>query len=65
MPKIKTSQAISKRFRVTKTKKFLRRKAGKSHLLAKKSQDRKKRLGKRACVSLKDIDNMINKLPYL
>ena len=40
--KYKTSSAAKKRFKVTKTGKFLRRKAGKSHLLAKKSQKRKR-----------------------
>lgn len=40
--KYKTSSAAKKRFKVTKTGKFLRRKAGKSHLLTKKSPSRKR-----------------------
>lgn len=42
--KYKTSSAAKKRFKITKTGKFLRRKAGKSHLLAKKSPVRRRYL---------------------
>nr|YP_010336393.1 ribosomal protein L35 [Goniotrichopsis reniformis]UNJ14799.1 ribosomal protein L35 [Goniotrichopsis reniformis] len=65
MPKIKTCRAMAKRFRVTKTKKLLRKQAGKSHLLEKKSQGRKRALSKTLVVHGRDIPNMINKIPYL
>nr|YP_010338530.1 ribosomal protein L35 [Rhodaphanes brevistipitata]UNJ18480.1 ribosomal protein L35 [Rhodaphanes brevistipitata] len=65
MPKIKTCRAIAKRFRVTANKKFLRRKSGKNHLLEKKTQDRKRNLRKRTSVNLRDINNVISRLPYI
>nr|YP_010336787.1 ribosomal protein L35 [Stylonema alsidii]UNJ15193.1 ribosomal protein L35 [Stylonema alsidii] len=65
MPKIKTSKAIAKRFRVTKTNKLLRKQAGKSHLLEKKSPGRKRALRKTLVVNVRDISNLINKIPYL
>ncbi len=44
MPKMKTRRAAAKRFRVTGTGKIMRRKAYKSHLLAKKARKRKRKL---------------------
>ena len=46
MPKIKTSRAAAKRFKVTGTGKLKRMKAYKSHILTKKSQKRKRNLRK-------------------
>nr|YP_009315158.1 Ribosomal protein L35 [Titanophycus setchellii]SCW23613.1 Ribosomal protein L35 [Titanophycus setchellii] len=46
MSKLKTSSSISKRFKVTRTGKLIRRHASKNHLLAKKSQARKKKLSR-------------------
>ena len=43
MPKIKTSRAAAKRFKVTGTGKLKRMKAYKSHILTKKSQKRKRK----------------------
>lgn len=65
MPKIKTCKAIAKRFHTTTTNKLTRRKAGKSHLLAKKAQNRKRRLRQRTSISRGDLANLINKLPYI
>jgi large subunit ribosomal protein L35 len=42
MPKLKTRKGISKRIRVTRTGKLLRRHAWKSHLLEHKSAKRKR-----------------------
>ena len=42
MPKTKRHSAAKKRFKVTGTGKFLRRKAPKAHLLEKKSPKRKR-----------------------
>ena len=44
MPKIKTSRAAAKRFKVTGTGKLKRMKAYKSHILTKKSVKRKRNL---------------------
>ena len=50
MPKIKTSSGAKKRFRVTGTGKFLRRKGMLSHNLGKMSRKRKRRLAGNASV---------------
>lgn len=46
MPKQKTRKAITRRFRVTKTGKVLRRQGFKRHLNTKKSSKKKRRLGR-------------------
>ena len=46
MPKMKTSRAAAKRFKVTGTGKLKRNKAYKSHILTKKSTKRKRNLRK-------------------
>ena len=44
MPKMKTNKSVAKRFKVTGSGKVKRRKAFKSHILTKKSPERKRRL---------------------
>jgi len=44
MPKLKTNSGAKKRFKITATGKILRKRAGKSHLLTKKSKKRKRKL---------------------
>jgi len=44
MPKQKTRKSVTKRFRVTRTGKVLRRQAFRRHLLVKKSSRKKRRL---------------------
>lgn len=44
MPKMKTSRAAAKRFKVTATGKIKRFRANKSHILTKKHPKRKRRL---------------------
>jgi large subunit ribosomal protein L35 len=44
MPKAKTHSGAKKRFRVTKTGKFLHRRMNRNHLLEKKPSARKRRL---------------------
>lgn len=44
MPKLKTNRAAAKRFKVTGSGKIKRYKAGKSHILTKKSRKRKRDL---------------------
>ena len=46
MPKVKTSRAAAKRFKVSGTGKLVRNKAYKSHILTKKSTKRKRNLRK-------------------
>ena len=63
MPKIKTSRAAAKRFKVTGTGKLKRMKAYKSHILTKKSQKRKRNLRKGTTLSSADqkrISSVLN-----
>ena len=62
MPKIKTSRAAAKRFKVTGTGKLKRNKAYKSHILTKKSTKRKRNLRK---ATVTDATNVKKILPYL
>ncbi len=55
MPKMKTHRAAAKRFRKTGTGKLKRRRAYKSHILAKKSRKRKRRLRKPTLVAGSDV----------
>jgi large subunit ribosomal protein L35 len=54
MPKMKTRRAAAKRFRKTASGKLKRRKAYKSHILAKKSRKRKRGLRKSTLVAPSD-----------
>ncbi|KAK9715578.1 hypothetical protein RND81_06G174400 [Saponaria officinalis] len=63
--KMKTHKASAKRFRVTGKGKIVRRRAGKQHLLAKKTTKRKLRLSKMVQVNRSDYDNVVGALPYL
>lgn len=64
MPKLKTRHSAQKRFRRTSSDCFIRRKAFKSHLLEKKSSNRKRKLSKYVQVSYKDTRNLRSMLPY-
>ena len=65
MPKIKTSRAAAKRFKVTGTGKLKRMKAYKSHILTKKSQKRKRNLRKATITDATNVKRMKKILPYL
>jgi large subunit ribosomal protein L35 len=65
MPKLKTSRAAAKRFKMTGTGKLKRMKAGKSHILTKKTTKRKRNLRKAAMTDSTNIKNMKKILPYL
>ena len=54
MPKMKTHRAAAKRFKKTASGKLKRRKAYKSHILAKKSRKRKRKLRQPALVARAD-----------
>lgn len=50
MPKMKTHKGTKKRVKVTGSRKLVVKHSGKSHILTKKSNKRKKRLGQDAIV---------------
>lgn len=65
MPKMKTSKAAAKRFKVTGTGKLKRMKAYKSHILTKKSTKRKRNLRQATITDATNVKNMKKILPYL
>ncbi|MCI6978393.1 MAG: 50S ribosomal protein L35 [Lachnospiraceae bacterium] len=65
MPKIKTSRAAAKRFKLTGTGKLKRNKAYKSHILTKKTTKRKRNLRKSTIMDETNVKNMKKVLPYL
>ena len=65
MPKLKTSKAAAKRFSKTATGKLKRFKAGKQHILTKKSQKTKRNLRKATMVDSTNVKNMKKILPCL
>lgn len=65
MPKLKTSRAAAKRFTKTGTGKLKRFKAGKQHILTKKSRKTKRNLRQAAMTDSANVKNMKKILPYL
>ena len=65
MPKMKTSRAAAKRFKVTGTGKLKRSKAYKQHILTKKSTKKKGELRKPIMTDSTNVKNMKKILPYL
>ena len=65
MPKMKTSRAAAKRFKLTGTGKLKRAKAYKSHILTKKSTKIKRNLRQAAMTDATNVKNMKKILPYL
>ena len=65
MPKIKTSKAAAKRFKMTGTGKLKRMKAYKSHILTKKSAKRKRNLRQSTVTDVTNAKVMKKILPYL
>jgi len=65
MPKMKTSRAAAKRFKLTGSGQLKRNKAYKSHILTKKTAKRKRNLRKAALVDSTNVKNMKKILPYL
>ena len=64
MPKMKTSRAAAKRFKVTGSGKLKRNKAYKSHILTKKTTKRKRNLRKAVEVDATNAKMMKRILPY-
>ncbi len=65
MPKMKTSRAAAKRFKVTGTGKLKRFKAYKRHILSKKSPKTKRNLRHATMTDKSNVKNMKKILPYL
>ena len=65
MPKVKTSRAAAKRFKVSGSGKLIRNKAYKSHILTKKTTKRKRNLRKDIVTDSTNSKVMKKILPYL
>ncbi len=65
MPKMKTNRAAAKRFKRTGSGKFVRARAYKSHILTKKSRQRKRRLRQTTVVDAINVGALRRMLPYL
>ncbi|MFV0423312.1 50S ribosomal protein L35 [Oleidesulfovibrio sp.] len=64
MPKIKTRRCAAKRFSVTGTGKFKRRRKNMRHILTKKAPKRKMQLGQSALVDKTNEKAVKRMLPY-
>lgn len=64
MPKMKTKSAAAKRFSMTGSGKFKRRRMNLRHILEKKPHKVKKRNGKVDLVHASDVKNVKGMLPY-
>jgi large subunit ribosomal protein L35 len=64
MGKLKTNKSVSKRFRVTKSGKFKRMRAGKRHLLESKPSKRKRQLRKSVLVTHGTEASLRRLMPY-
>ena len=65
MPKMKTSRAAAKRFKVTGTGKLKRNKAYKRHILTKKTTKTKRNLRKATMTDETNFKNIKKILPYM
>ena len=65
MPKMKTSRAAAKRFKVTGTGKLKRNKAYRRHILTKKTTKTKRNLRKATMTDETTVKNMKKILPYM
>ena len=65
MPKMKTSRAAAKRFKLTGTGKLKRSKAYKRHILTKKSAKTKRNLRKAVMTDATNVKVMKKILPYI
>jgi len=64
MPKLKTNRGAAKRLRFTKTGKIKKRKAGRGHVLGKKTRKRKRHLRKSDYLSKVEEKRIRRLLPY-
>lgn len=61
---MKSNSGAKKRFKVTGTGKVKRKKAGKKHILTKKSSKRKRNLGKDTLVDETQVKSVKQMIPY-
>ena len=64
MPKMKTKRSAAKRFSITGSGKFRRRRQNLRHILTKKNAKRKMRLGQSTSVDSANLDSVRRMLPY-
>lgn len=64
MPKMKSNSGAKKRFKVTGSGKVKRKKAGKRHILTKKTSKRKRNLGKATTVDKTQEKKVKKMIPY-
>ncbi|HAV11270.1 MAG TPA: 50S ribosomal protein L35 [Candidatus Moranbacteria bacterium] len=64
MPKMKTKKSVSKKFKITKNKKVLRRSTGQNHYNSKESGDVTRSKKKDQRLFKGDEKNVIKALPY-
>jgi large subunit ribosomal protein L35 len=64
MPKLKTNRSAAKRFSITGSGKFKRRKQNLRHILTKKGPKRKRGLGQGAIVDKANVKAVRHLLPY-
>jgi len=64
MPKIKTHKATSKRFKITKKNKIIRRQAGQDHFNARESGTTTRKKRRDVLVSKSDVKNIKKLMPY-
>lgn len=64
MPKLKTNRSAAKRFKTTKTGKIKKQKAGRKHILGKKTRKRKRHLRKGGYLSPSEGKKIRRLLPY-
>jgi len=64
MPKLKTRKGVAKRFKFTGSGKIKRNKAGKRHILTKKTGKRKRTLRNSGLVDKADMGAIKKSLPY-
>ena len=64
MPKLKTRKAVAKRFSITKKGKVKRTRAGRRHILTKKSRSKKRHLRKMTLTSKAFFKKIKKQLPY-
>ena len=64
MPKLKTHRGAAKRFKRTKSGKFMRSSAFKQHILTSKTRKRKRRLKGTVLVADVDAPKLARMLPY-
>jgi large subunit ribosomal protein L35 len=64
MPKIKTRKAVSKRFKITKTKKVMKVTGGQGHFNARETGNTKRNKRRSSQISKADQKNIKTFMPY-